>query len=77
MRKARSLAQVNAAIAQAGGSARLIYSPRVRPELYFVNIGERGVASTVTNVSHVSARTIEEWLEQLKVAEVCEKRNPF
>ncbi len=74
MKKARSLAQVNAAIAAAGRSARLIYSPRAGLGLYFVNVGERGVASKVT-VSRVSDLTIDEWLAELKTAEVCEKLN--
>lgn len=76
MKKARSLAQVNAAIAVAGGSARLIYSRRFGLGHYFVNVGERGGASRVTTVSRVSDLAIDEWLVELRIAEVCEKVNP-
>ncbi len=72
LKNACSIQQVNAAIAETGRAASLLHNPNsVAPGLYFVNVGERYRAFKIVGVSSVSDRTIEEWIEELKVAE-CE-----
>lgn len=70
------MAQVNVAIAKAGGKERLVHGRVGGSYFYFVNVGEHGVLSEAIMVSRVSEYTVEEWLDKLRVARVEESLNP-
>jgi hypothetical protein len=72
LNKAQTVEEVNTAIARTGKRARLLQYPGlVKPVLFFVNIGKHHLSHQITDVSCVSDRTIQEWIDELKVAEVC------
>lgn len=72
MKNPQTLEDVNAALEKAGDPARLRRDPPfVQPGFYFVNVGKNHRTFKVHRASCLSDMTIEEWIEELKCAEVC------
>jgi hypothetical protein len=67
MVKARTLAQVNAAIRAAGFHETLV-KDRAGQYFYFIDLGDKRVPGESIPVSRVGVYTVEQWVDELKEA---------